>query len=178
MASIEADQGKTTQTLSVPFTSCPFLLLLAKNSALKISPIASWLKALRRQQQMNKDSDMPERGSVSNNNSCKKRASSTAKHMYNSLCAVLHTTIALHMSHHRLLHHQPDNRWKQKETYHGSILIATREEGSTICLPLLAQQWKLQFKTPLFCQIALALCSHPAWGNMASLYTGVHLGLY
>lgn len=106
-----------------------------------------------------------------------KRASSTAKHVYNSLYVALHTMIALHMSHHRLLHHQSDNRWRQKETYHGGILITTREEGSTICLPLLPRQCKLQFKTLLFCQIALVLCSHPAWGNTASLYAGGRLGL-
>lgn len=80
-----------------------------------------------------------------------KRDSSTAKQVYNSLYVVLHTMIALRMSHHRLLHHQPDNRWRQKETYHSGILNTTREEGSTICLPLLTWKCKLQFKTPLFC---------------------------
>lgn len=80
-----------------------------------------------------------------------KRASSTAKRVYNPLYVVLHTTIALHMSHHRLLQHQPDNRWRQKETYHGGILITAKEKGWTICLLLLGRQCKLHFKTPLFC---------------------------
>lgn len=103
-------------------------------------------------------------------------ASSTVKHVYNSLCVVMHTTITLHMSHHRSLHQQPDNSWRQKETHHGGILITPREEGSAICLLLLAWEYKLQFKTSFFCQIALALCSPPAWGNTASLYTGGCLG--